>query len=72
MSKIFELIELSAIVEKLKKQKNKIVLSHGVFDLLHIGHIKHFENAKKLGDKLIVSITKDKFIDKGPNNLFLI
>ena len=70
MSKIFELIELSAIVEKLKKQKNKIVLSHGVFDLLHIGHIKHFENAKKLGDKLIVSITKDKFIDKGPNRPF--
>ena len=49
MSKIFELIELSAIVEKLKKQKNKIVLSHGVFDLLHIGHSTL--KCQKLGDK---------------------
>ena len=34
---------------------------------MHIGHIKHFEEAKKYGDVLIVSVTSDKFVNKGPN-----
>ena len=38
---------------------------HGVFDILHIGHIKHFIEAKKRGDKLIISVTADKFVNKG-------
>lgn len=67
MKKIYDLKKLSKIIKSLKQKKNKIVLSHGVFDLLHIGHIKHFESAKKLGHKLIVSVTKNEFIDKGPN-----
>ena len=49
-----------------KKEKNKIVLCHGVFDVVHIGHIKHFEKAKEFGDILIVSITADKHVKKGP------
>lgn len=44
-----------------------IVQSHGVFDLLHIGHIKHFQAAKKQGDLLIVTVTPDRFVNKGPN-----
>ncbi len=67
MKKIYELNRLSKIVKSLRNQNKKVVLSHGAFDLLHIGHIKHFEAAKKKGDKLIVSLTKDQFIDKGPN-----
>ena len=43
------------------------MLCHGVFDLVHYGHIQHFKSAKKYGDILIVSITKDKFIKKGFN-----
>src|SRR3989338_1309482 len=45
----------------------RIVQSHGVFDLLHIGHIKHFQAAKKYGDILVVTITPDRFVNKGPN-----
>ena len=45
----------------------RIVQSHGVFDLLHIGHIKHFQAAKKQGDILVVTITPDRFVNKGPN-----
>ncbi len=52
------------VKERLKKKK--IVLCHGVFDLLHVGHIKHFESAKKVGDFLIVSLTSDQFVNKGP------
>ncbi len=59
-----ELVKIS----KLKRQQNKkIVLCHGVFDLLHIGHIKHFQEAKKFGDILIATITADKYVQKGPN-----
>ena len=47
--------------------KNKIVLCHGVFDLLHLGHIKHFEKAKSFGDIVIVTVTPDQFVKKGPN-----
>lgn len=44
----------------------KTVLCHGVFDVLHIGHIKHLTEAKKYGDYLIVSVTADRFVKKGP------
>ena len=53
--KIINSVLLSKI-KKLNKDK-KIVLCHGVFDLLHIGHIHHFKEAKKHGDILVVSIT---------------
>lgn len=53
-------------IKILKLKKKKIVLCHGVFDLVHLGHIEHFKSAKKFGDYLIVSLTKDKFIKKGP------
>lgn len=45
---------------------SKTVLCHGVFDILHIGHIKYLEAAKKHGNRLVVSITADRFVDKGP------
>ena len=38
-----------------------------MFDLIHIGHLKHFKSAKKFGDILIVSVTPDKFVQKGFN-----
>ena len=66
-SKIINLDALSNTIKELKKKKKKIVLCHGVFDLLHIGHIKHFKDAKKKGDILVVTLTADKFINKGPN-----
>ena len=46
---------------------SKVVQCHGVFDLVHPGHLEHFEEARKLGEVLVVSITADEFINKGPN-----
>ena len=43
--KIFLLENLKTIITKAKNKGKRIVLCHGVFDLLHIGHIKHFEEA---------------------------
>jgi len=67
MEKIKKLEELSKIVKDLRNQNKKIVHCHGVFDLLHIGHIRYLEQAKKMGDILIVTITSDKYVDKGPH-----
>ena len=44
----------------------KIGLCHGVFDLVHIGHIEHFKYAKSMVDILICSVTNDNFVNKGP------
>tara|TARA_Y100000590_G_scaffold460636_1_gene620385 strand:- start:243 stop:1769 length:1527 start_codon:yes stop_codon:yes gene_type:complete len=66
MKKIVSIETLGKITSKLKDKKKKIVLCHGVFDLLHIGHIKHFKEAKSLGNVLVVTITPDKFVNKGP------
>jgi rfaE bifunctional protein kinase chain/domain/rfaE bifunctional protein nucleotidyltransferase chain/domain len=67
LNKIKELEDLQNICSDLKNKGKKIVHCHGVFDLLHIGHIKHFQEAKAFGDILVVTITPDKFVNKGPN-----
>ena len=46
--------------------KKKIGLVHGVFDVVHYGHILHFIEAKKKVEKLIVSVTSDKYVNKSP------
>ncbi|WP_320040107.1 PfkB family carbohydrate kinase [uncultured Desulfobacter sp.] len=63
--KILSLAVLSNILEK--RQNATIVHCHGVFDLVHIGHIRHFQEAKSLGDILVVTITPDEFVNKGPH-----
>jgi len=63
--KIKTILDLTAILQKIRNGK-RIVLCHGVFDLLHIGHIRYFEAAKKHGDILIVTVTPDRFVNKGP------
>ncbi len=51
---------------RLREQGKVIVHCHGTFDLIHPGHIVHFEEAKALGDILVVTITGEKFVNKGP------
>ena len=67
MHKIQSIESLAKIIKVEKEKGKKIVLCHGVFDLLHIGHIRYLSQAKKLGDLLIVTLTTDQFVDKGPN-----
>jgi rfaE bifunctional protein nucleotidyltransferase chain/domain len=64
--KVKDLDELAEIIARVPAGK-KIVLCHGVFDLLHIGHIRHLEQAKGLGDILIVTVTPDRYVNKGPH-----
>ncbi|MFC1686785.1 adenylyltransferase/cytidyltransferase family protein [Nanoarchaeota archaeon] len=50
------------LISQLKSQSKTVGLCHGGFDLVHPGHVKHFESAKKECDILIVSITADQFV----------
>ncbi|MAH33638.1 D-glycero-beta-D-manno-heptose 1-phosphate adenylyltransferase [archaeon] len=57
--KIKTINELKDISEKLRNQNKKVITTNGVFDILHIGHIRYLKEAKKLGDVLIVGINSD-------------
>ena len=65
--KIHTLDALAHTLAALKKKGKKIVHCHGVFDLMHPGHILHFQAAKKHGDVLVVTLTPDQYVNKGPN-----
>jgi len=60
--KILTIQGLAELRERLRDKK--IVLCHGAFDLVHMGHVLHFEEAASLGDVLVVTITADKYITK--------
>jgi len=63
--KIVELEELKQEIRTLKSEGKEIVHCHGCFDLMHPGHIKYFQAAKRMGDILIVTVTPDAYVDKG-------
>lgn len=66
LQKIKSLDQLVKVISQLKKSGKKIVHCHGVFDLVHPGHIKHLQSAKKMGNVLVVTLTPDHFVKKGP------
>ena len=65
-SKIVSFESAAKVFETLRQQGKKIVQSHGVFDLIHPGHICHLEEARALGDVLVVSLPADQHVHKGP------
>lgn len=67
MEKIVSKSEFETDIRKRLKQENKkIALCHGVFDLVHPGHIIHLQQAKDMADALVVSVTAAKYVRKGP------
>jgi rfaE bifunctional protein nucleotidyltransferase chain/domain len=64
---------LRRIVEDLKTKGKRIVFTNGCFDLLHVGHIRYLEEAKSLGDTLVVGVNSDRSVRslKGPNRPIL-
>ena len=66
-AKIKEIEDLAELLASFRAKNKTIVHCHGVFDLLHIGHIRHFEQAKRLGDILAVTVTPDRYVNKGPH-----
>lgn len=64
--KIISLQELAQQVDALKSAGKTVALCHGCFDLMHLGHIKHFEAASEAADALVVTLTPDHLVNKGP------
>ena len=64
--KVLDKNNLSEKLTVLRSEGRKIVYCHGCFDLMHPGHIKYFQASKKMGDILVVTVTPDRFVDKGP------
>ncbi|MEW6101806.1 MAG: D-glycero-beta-D-manno-heptose 1-phosphate adenylyltransferase [Candidatus Omnitrophota bacterium] len=62
LRKVKTLNQLKKISSSLQKKGRRIVFTNGCFDLLHFGHIKYLEDAKKMGDVLIVGVNSDASI----------
>jgi rfaE bifunctional protein nucleotidyltransferase chain/domain len=65
-AKVVSWTTLEANLAPLRTAGKRIVQCHGVFDVLHPGHILHFQAARAFGDVLVVSVTPDRFVNKGP------
>jgi rfaE bifunctional protein nucleotidyltransferase chain/domain len=59
---------LRSLGEKARRRGKKVVLANGCFDLLHVGHLRYLESARRLGDLLVVAINSDASVRrlKGP------
>ena len=69
MNTSLKVISIEALAEKvagMKSEGRKVALCHGCFDLIHPGHIKYFEASRNMGDALVVTLSPDRFVDKGP------
>lgn len=66
-NKIVPIGELAGIFDQYRSDSKTIVHCHGVFDLVHIGHIRYLQKARQLGDVLVVTITPDELVNKGPH-----
>ncbi len=64
--KIHSLDRLAELVGDARAAGRNIVLAHGVFDLMHLGHIRHLQEARSCGDALVVTLTADRHVNKGP------
>ncbi len=62
--KIIDLKKIKEVVYKVKKSNKKIVLVGGCFDILHFGHIRFLQEAKKLGDVLMVALESDENVKR--------
>jgi D-beta-D-heptose 7-phosphate kinase/D-beta-D-heptose 1-phosphate adenosyltransferase len=65
--------DLRGIIQDLKAKGKRIIFTNGCFDLLHIGHVRYLEEAKSLGDILVVGVNSDASVRglKGPNRPIL-
>ena len=68
-TKLKTVSELAALVARAKKDGRRVVFTNGCFDLLHIGHTRYLQEARALGNLLIVAINSDASVQtlKGPD-----
>jgi D-beta-D-heptose 7-phosphate kinase/D-beta-D-heptose 1-phosphate adenosyltransferase len=61
--------ELGRILRKARRQGKRVVFTNGCFDLLHVGHVRYLQQARRLGDLLVVGVNRDASVRrlKGPD-----
>ena len=62
----FDLDELAELCGRWRTAGQSVVHCHGCFDLLHVGHVRYLRSARALGDRLVVTVTPDALVGKGP------
>ena len=67
-SRVFAADEAAAFAERVRARGGKVVFTNGVFDLLHPGHVRYLQDARALGEALIVAVNSDRSVRaiKGP------
>jgi rfaE bifunctional protein nucleotidyltransferase chain/domain len=67
-AQIFSPEEAARWAEQLRQSHNTVVFTNGVFDLIHPGHVRYLQDARALGDALIVAVNSDRSVraNKGP------
>lgn len=68
MGQVSKFDSIAKDLATLKSQNKKIVFTNGCFDLLHVGHVRYLQEAKKLGDVLVIGVNSDASVKrlKGP------
>lgn len=68
-TKFYSLPDLPQVLEALRTQNTRVVLTNGCFDLLHIGHVRYLQAAKRMGTHLIIGVNTDRSVKalKGPS-----
>ena len=61
-AKILSLSQLSQRANEIRRAGQRLVLTNGCFDLLHVGHVRYLQQARKLGDFLIVAVNGDESV----------
>jgi rfaE bifunctional protein nucleotidyltransferase chain/domain len=63
-AKVFDLPELKKIIDSAKSDGKRIVFANGCFDVLHVGHVRYLQEARALGDLLVVGLNSDGSVRK--------
>ncbi|HJP93253.1 MAG TPA: D-glycero-beta-D-manno-heptose 1-phosphate adenylyltransferase [Pyrinomonadaceae bacterium] len=69
IEKILSVEQMLGERERLRSASTRLVFTNGVFDLLHVGHVRYLAQARSLGDALVVAINSDRTVRelKGPD-----
>lgn len=69
-----KIVNAAALAQMLREQRaagRKVVQCHGCFDIVHPGHLRYLQSARRLGDLLVVSLTGDANVSKGPDRPYI-
>ncbi len=59
---ILDISELSSVIKSLKQAGKRIVFTNGCFDIIHVGHVRYLQEARSLGDLLVVGLNSDESV----------